>query len=181
MGHTLPKSYALLKVQNSLCKIPVLNIVLSNCHVTLYISLCKTDMPAQTATGTVAIQVEDFNDHCPTLATEFETMCTPLDSVIVAAIDEDSFPNGPPFDFSVVTEGTKGKWKVEHLNGKIVLCIVSDINFRTGISGGRNLRQKSLHKSFCGVLQTTQLNDRSKNKTVQETTLRTQQIVFSTV
>lgn len=93
-------------------------MVLGNCHITLYISLPNTGMPAQTATGTVAIQVEDFNDHCPTLTTGLKTMCTPLDSVIVAAIDEDSFPNGPPFDFSVVAERTEGKWKVEYLNGE---------------------------------------------------------------
>lgn len=135
----MPKSYALVKVQNSVCKIPGHNMVLINCHLTLYISLCKTDMPAQTATGTVAIQVEDFNDHCPTLTTETETMCTPLDSVIVAAKDEDSFPNGPPFDFSVVTERTEGKWKVEHLNGeKNVLCLIV---FQ---DQGRTLRRKSL-------------------------------------
>lgn len=121
-------------------------MVLSNGHVTPYISLCKTDMPAQTATGTVAIQVEDFNDHCPTLTTEFMTMCIPLDSVIVAAIDEDSFPNGPPFDFSIVTEGTKGKWKVEHLNGK---------RPRNPNSNSK-IHQKSLQKSVYGVLQTTQ-------------------------
>lgn len=75
-------------------------------------------MPAKTATGTVAIQVEDFNDHCPTLTTHLETMCTPLNSIIVAAIDEDSYPNGPPFQFSIVEEGTTGKWKEEHLNGE---------------------------------------------------------------
>lgn len=125
MGRTLLKSYALVKVQHSLCKIPGLNMVLGNCHITLYISLFNTDMPAQTATGTVAIQVEDFNDHCPILTTDLKTMCTPLDSVIVAAIDEDSFPNGSPFDFSVVEERTEGKWKVEHLNGENVLLLLT--------------------------------------------------------
>lgn len=85
-------------------------------------------MPAKTATGTVAIQVEDFNDHCPTLTTEFITMCTSTDSAIMAAVDEDSFPNGPPFDFSIVTEGTKGKWKVEHLNGEKNILYFLDKN-----------------------------------------------------
>lgn len=76
-------------------------------------------MPAQTSTGTIAIQVEDANDHCPVLTTDTETMCAPADSVIVAAQDDDLFPNGPPFHFSVVPEGTKGKWLVEHFNGKV--------------------------------------------------------------
>ncbi|XP_075907327.1 desmoglein-2.1-like [Nelusetta ayraudi] len=74
------------------------------------------DTPSQTATGTIAIQVEDFNDHCPTLTTELQTVCIPFDSVTVAAEDEVSYPNGPPFDFSIIPEGTEGKWKVERLN-----------------------------------------------------------------
>ncbi|XP_071342912.1 desmoglein-2.1-like isoform X2 [Trachinotus anak] len=79
--------------------------------------LCITeDMPAKTATGTVAIQVEDFNDHCPTLTSNIQTMCTTDNAVIVNAKDEDAFPNGPPFDFIIVPEGTEGKWQVEHLN-----------------------------------------------------------------
>lgn len=77
------------------------------------------DLPAQTSTGTIAIQVEDSNDHCPVLTTDTETICTTADSVIVAAQDDDSFPNGPPFHFSIVPEGTKSKWLVEHLNGKV--------------------------------------------------------------
>uniref|UniRef100_A0A3B4V411 Desmoglein-3-like n=1 Tax=Seriola dumerili TaxID=41447 RepID=A0A3B4V411_SERDU len=79
--------------------------------------LCITeDMPGKTATGTIAIQVEDFNDHCPTLTSDIQTMCTTDDAVIVNAKDEDGFPNGPPFDFAIVPEGTEGKWQVEHLN-----------------------------------------------------------------
>ena len=75
-------------------------------------------MPAKTATGTVAIQVEDFNDHCPTLTSNIQTMCTTVDAVIVNAKDEDAFPNGPPFHFNIVPEGTEGKWHVERLNGE---------------------------------------------------------------
>lgn len=79
--------------------------------------LCITeDMPAKTATGTVAIQVKDFNDHCPTLTSNIQTMCTTDDAVIVNAKDEDAFPNGPPFHFDIVPEGNEGKWQVEHLN-----------------------------------------------------------------
>eukprot|EP00064_Thunnus_orientalis_P005390 superscaffoldBa00000525_g5404 len=79
--------------------------------------LCITeDMPAKTATGTVAIQVQDFNDHCPTLTSNIQTVCTTVDAVIVNAKDEDAFPNGPPFHFDIIPEGTEGKWHVEHLN-----------------------------------------------------------------
>ncbi|XP_069378761.1 desmoglein-2.1 isoform X2 [Paralichthys olivaceus] len=89
--------------------------------------LCITDdMPSKTATGTVAIQVEDFNDHCPTLTSNIQTMCTTDDAVIVNAKDEDAFPNGPPFDFSIVPEGTNGKWQVEHLNDTAAIIRVQE-------------------------------------------------------
>ncbi|KAK5609285.1 hypothetical protein CRENBAI_012822 [Crenichthys baileyi] len=79
--------------------------------------LCITqDMPAKTATGTIAIQVEDFNDNCPMLTSDFQSMCTSKDSVIVNAKDQDPYPNGAPFEFTIVSEGTKGNWQVEHYN-----------------------------------------------------------------
>ncbi|XP_077390683.1 desmoglein-2.1-like isoform X2 [Festucalex cinctus] len=74
------------------------------------------DTPSSTATGTVAIQVEDFNDHCPTLTGTLQTLCIPDDTVIVSAIDRDDFPNGAPFTFDIIPEGSPGKWQVEHLN-----------------------------------------------------------------
>ncbi|KAM9796220.1 desmoglein-2.1-like [Syngnathus typhle] len=79
--------------------------------------LCiSEDIPSSTATGTVAIQVEDFNDHCPTLTSTLETLCIPNDAVVINAIDEDDSPNGAPFTFEIIPKGTKGKWQVEHLN-----------------------------------------------------------------
>ncbi|KAG5849882.1 hypothetical protein ANANG_G00076400 [Anguilla anguilla] len=60
--------------------------------------LCiSQDMPSKTATGTIAIQVEDYNDHCPTLTTTSQSMC--LDDKV----------------------GTKGDWVVEHLNDTTVI------------------------------------------------------------
>ncbi|XP_057697356.1 desmoglein-2.1-like isoform X2 [Corythoichthys intestinalis] len=79
--------------------------------------LCVSEEdPSTTATGTVAIQVEDFNDHYPTLSNAMQTLCVPDDAVIVTAIDQDDFPNGAPFTFEVLPEGTQEKWKVERLN-----------------------------------------------------------------
>ncbi|XP_033854960.2 desmoglein-2.1-like [Acipenser ruthenus] len=77
------------------------------------------DLPAKTATGTVAIQVEDFNDHCPTLTSTSTAMCSDDKSVIVTAVDEDADPNSVPFKYKIVDEpeGTAQKWKVEPLNG----------------------------------------------------------------
>ncbi|MGH0126768.1 UNVERIFIED_CONTAM: hypothetical protein FKN15_040422 [Acipenser sinensis] len=62
------------------------------------------DLPAKTATGTVAIQVEDFNDHCPTLTSTSTDMCSNDKSVIVTAVDEDADPNSVPFKYKIVDE-----------------------------------------------------------------------------
>lgn len=92
--------------------------MLNSCFLFLFFFFNLPDTPDKTATGTIAIQVEDFNDHCPILTSNMETMCTTVDAVIVNANDEDAFPNGPPFVFEILPEGTKGKWQVEHLNGE---------------------------------------------------------------
>uniref|UniRef100_A0A3Q1FEA0 Desmoglein-2-like n=1 Tax=Acanthochromis polyacanthus TaxID=80966 RepID=A0A3Q1FEA0_9TELE len=75
------------------------------------------DTPAKTATGTIAIQVEDVNDNCPVLTNNFQNICTSVKEVIVTGMDEDGDPNGAPLDFAIVPENTQGKWQLEHLNG----------------------------------------------------------------
>ncbi|XP_041102023.1 desmoglein-2-like [Polyodon spathula] len=81
------------------------------------------DLPAKTATGTVAIQVEDFNDHCPVLTSTSTDMCSDEKSVVVTAVDEDADPNSVPFKYEIFDEpkGTVQNWKIEHLNGTSML------------------------------------------------------------
>uniref|UniRef100_A0A672Z4B7 Desmoglein-2-like n=1 Tax=Sphaeramia orbicularis TaxID=375764 RepID=A0A672Z4B7_9TELE len=89
--------------------------------------LCiSQDMPGKTATGTIAIQVEDFNDHCPTLTSSIQSICTTEDAIIVNAKDEDDFPNGAPFHFTVIPERTQGKWQAEHLNDTAAILRVHE-------------------------------------------------------
>ncbi|XP_064189889.1 desmoglein-2.1 [Anguilla rostrata] len=84
--------------------------------------LCiSQDMPSKTATGTIAIQVEDYNDHCPTLTTTSQSMCLDDKVVFVTAVDEDDSPHGAPFVFTLDPKGTKGDWVVEHLNDTTVI------------------------------------------------------------
>ncbi|KAG7330515.1 hypothetical protein KOW79_006737 [Hemibagrus wyckioides] len=85
---------------------------------TYYITvLAITDgFSAKTATGTVAIQVEDYNDHCPILNNIVTMLCYGSSVVYVSATDGDNFPNAEPFEFILATKGTKEKWSVEHLN-----------------------------------------------------------------
>lgn len=80
---------------------------------------CLSDLPAKTATGTIAIQVEDFNDHCPILTTTSQTMCHWDNFIYVTAEDKDDYPNSAPYDFTVIEESSKGKWVVEPLNGEL--------------------------------------------------------------
>ncbi|XP_037643752.1 desmoglein-2-like isoform X2 [Sebastes umbrosus] len=75
-----------------------------------------TDSPSKTATGTIAIQVEDFNDNCPILTTTNHTMCLEANVIYATAVDKDEYPNSAPFEFTVIQGSGKGKWTVEHLN-----------------------------------------------------------------
>ncbi|XP_026062831.1 desmoglein-2-like protein isoform X3 [Carassius auratus] len=79
--------------------------------------ICITnDVPAKTATGTIAIQVKDFNDHCPVLIRQSQTLCFEDHVIYVTAVDRDQFPNGAPFGFKVDTTSTKESWSIEPLN-----------------------------------------------------------------
>ncbi|KAJ8267895.1 hypothetical protein COCON_G00130670 [Conger conger] len=79
--------------------------------------ICITnDIPAKTATGTIFLEVEDFNDHCPTLTSPTQTLCSYDAALLVSAEDGDADPNGPPFRFRVIPEGTKQEWTVEPAN-----------------------------------------------------------------
>ncbi|XP_051738561.1 desmoglein-2-like isoform X2 [Ctenopharyngodon idella] len=84
--------------------------------------ICITnEIPAKTATGTIAIQVKDFNDHCPVLIHQSQRLCYEDHVVYVTAVDKDHFPNGAPFDFNVDEKRTKEAWRVEHLNDTTVI------------------------------------------------------------
>ncbi|MCJ8731256.1 hypothetical protein PDJAM_G00197410 [Pangasius djambal] len=79
--------------------------------------LCITnDFSPKTATGTLAIQVHDFNDHCPILISSVQTLSYGDSVVYVTAKDEDKYPNAEPFDFRMVSKGTEENWRVERLN-----------------------------------------------------------------
>ncbi|XP_050994933.1 desmoglein-2 [Labeo rohita] len=79
--------------------------------------LCISDeLPPQTSTGTIALQVEDLNDNCPRLLNNVQTVCSDTKVVNVTAEDDDSDPNGAPLEFSLIPEKTKGKWNLQRIN-----------------------------------------------------------------
>lgn len=75
-------------------------------------------MPSKTATGTIAIQVSDSNDHCPTLNSTHSSLCSDGKTVYVTAFDEDVSPNAAPLTFRIIPDGTGGSWDVEVINGE---------------------------------------------------------------
>uniref|UniRef100_A0A8C6L1T1 Desmoglein-2-like n=1 Tax=Nothobranchius furzeri TaxID=105023 RepID=A0A8C6L1T1_NOTFU len=84
--------------------------------------LCiSNEIPSKTATGTIAIQVEDFNDHCPQLTSTVKTMCLEDRVIYATAVDQDEFPNSAPFDFNVIQDDSKQNWAVEVLNETTVI------------------------------------------------------------
>ncbi|KAG7525885.1 desmoglein-2-like [Solea senegalensis] len=114
--------------------------------------ICITnDTPAKTATGTVAIQVEDFNDHCPKLTATTQTMCLHDKVIYVTAVDEDEFPNSAPFEFSVIDGSDKGKWTVEHHNETSAI-LRDQVNLWPGIYQVR-LEVKDQQGISCGDAQ----------------------------
>ncbi|KAL4646428.1 desmoglein-2-like [Arapaima gigas] len=78
-------------------------------------------IPRYTATGTIAVMVEDSNDHCPQLAPTVQTVCAEKNIVYVTAHDEDLAPNSAPFQFAVVSEKHRRLWGVERINDTTVL------------------------------------------------------------
>lgn len=94
-----------------------------------------SESPSKTATGTIAIQVKDFNDNCPKLVATTHTMCLEDNVIYITAVDEDEFPNSAPFDFTVIQGNRKEKWKVEPFNGTIIiskcrLCALQYLHLR---------------------------------------------------
>lgn len=89
------------------------NIELTSCCGIVTIS----ESPGGMATGTIALQVEDSNDNCPSLASDVEYSCSGEGVLSVTAVDQDGDPNSSPFTFSLVEEKTHGRWRLEPANG----------------------------------------------------------------
>nr|XP_046247929.1 desmoglein-3-like [Scatophagus argus] len=74
------------------------------------------DVPVKIATGTIALQVGDVNDNCPSLINTVEYICSDTKVVNITALDEDAEPNSAPFSFSYVAKETQGEWSIQSLN-----------------------------------------------------------------
>uniref|UniRef100_A0A8C5M9X8 Desmoglein 2 n=1 Tax=Leptobrachium leishanense TaxID=445787 RepID=A0A8C5M9X8_9ANUR len=91
--------------------------VVNGTYVAKILAISET-LPGKTATGTIAIEVEDENDNCPTLVEPTQTVCDSAPFINVTAVDLDAYPNGSPFKFTVVDEpvGFAKLWTIGEKN-----------------------------------------------------------------
>ncbi|XP_026526161.1 desmoglein-2 [Notechis scutatus] len=89
----------------------------------------STDYPPKTATGTIVIQIEDKNDHCPILVTQKTTVCTDTKYINITVEDRDRHPNGGPFTFMIIDEPERmsDKWRIGHIDGSRAQLILQDV------------------------------------------------------
>ncbi|XP_029447034.1 desmoglein-2 [Rhinatrema bivittatum] len=87
------------------------------------------DLPGQTATGTIALKVEDANDNCPTIVEPIQTVCDDTKYINVTAVDKDAFPNGAPFTFTIVDEppGTAKNWIIGRKEATSIQLVPQDL------------------------------------------------------
>lgn len=76
-----------------------------------------SESPGGMATGTIALQVGDANDNCPSLASNVEYSCSDTEVFTVTAVDEDGDPNAAPFTFGLVEGESQREWGIEPANG----------------------------------------------------------------
>uniref|UniRef100_J3SC32 Desmoglein-2-like n=1 Tax=Crotalus adamanteus TaxID=8729 RepID=J3SC32_CROAD len=88
-----------------------------------------TDYPPKTATGTIVIQIEDKNDHCPILVTPKTTVCTDAKYINITVEDRDRHPNAGPFTFMVIDEPERmsDKWKIGQIDGSRAQLMLQDV------------------------------------------------------
>ncbi|XP_036888358.1 desmoglein-3 [Sturnira hondurensis] len=85
--------------------------------------LAIDDNTGKTSTGTVQVRVPDFNENCPTIVLEKETICTSSPSVTVSARVPDSSKYSGPYTFSLEDPTLKlpAMWSITTLNATSAL------------------------------------------------------------
>ncbi|XP_060099841.1 desmoglein-2 [Heteronotia binoei] len=88
------------------------------------------DFPSKTATGTIAIQVQNVNFHCPTITTRATTICADAKFANITVEDHDTYPNGGPFTFSVIDEPERisDKWVIGQVDGARAQLVPVDMH-----------------------------------------------------
>ncbi|XP_048858554.1 desmoglein-4-like [Brienomyrus brachyistius] len=74
------------------------------------------DFPFKTATGTIAIEVQDSNENCPHITSSHQVLCSDVQAVTVTAVNENDDPNAAPFGFTLVAQNPSDQWELESFN-----------------------------------------------------------------
>ncbi|XP_003223578.2 desmoglein-2 [Anolis carolinensis] len=90
-------------------------------------------IPSQTATGTIVIEVPNFNDYCPTLVTREASLCTGAKFINVTVEDRDAHPYGGPFTFTVVdgAERMSERWTIGRMDGTRAQLVPQNVDVGT--------------------------------------------------
>ncbi|XP_007130608.2 desmoglein-3 [Physeter macrocephalus] len=79
--------------------------------------LAVDEKTGKTSTGTIYVQIPDFNENCPTIVLEKETICSSSPSVVVKATVKNKDDYTGPYTFSQEEQTIKlPVWKITRLN-----------------------------------------------------------------
>ncbi|XP_054840895.1 desmoglein-1-like [Eublepharis macularius] len=92
------------------------SIYVHNGYYTAEVLAICTESPFTTATGTIVLTIEDVNDNCPTVSSEVRKVCMSSPTVIITAKDLDDYPNGQPFQFTIVAQPAQTSWTIRVVN-----------------------------------------------------------------
>ncbi|XP_060631198.2 desmoglein-2-like [Anolis sagrei] len=105
----------------------------NNGTYTATILAISDDIPSKTATGTIVIEVPNFNDHCPTLVTREASLCTGAKFINVTVEDRDAHPYGGPFTFTVIDgpERMSERWTIGQMAGTRAQLVPQNVDVGT--------------------------------------------------
>ncbi|KAJ6662160.1 hypothetical protein lerEdw1_012625 [Lerista edwardsae] len=88
------------------------------------------DTPSKTVTGTIAIQVENSNDHCPTIPTTMTRVCSDAQFIDFPIEDRDAHPHGGPFTVTILDqpERMSDQWVISRVDGSRAHIVPQNVN-----------------------------------------------------
>uniref|UniRef100_A0ACB8FE71 Uncharacterized protein n=1 Tax=Sphaerodactylus townsendi TaxID=933632 RepID=A0ACB8FE71_9SAUR len=88
------------------------------------------DFPSKTATGTIAIQVQNINFHCPTIITRATAICAEEKFANITVEDHDVYPYGGPFTLTIIDEPERmsDKWAIGQVHGSRAQLVPVDVH-----------------------------------------------------
>ncbi|XP_071064610.1 desmocollin-1 isoform X2 [Dasypus novemcinctus] len=84
------------------------------------ISVVARDASGRSCTGTLAVLLEDYNDHAPQIDNHVTICRHGKDSAVLTPVDSDGPDNGPPFQF-FLDNSAKKSWSLESVDGKTAI------------------------------------------------------------